>query len=632
MEENESKVLKSRVQTLEKELYIVIKELDHYRSKCKKLKLKLFKSKTSESLTVPHMKNLTTNTKLSDELGPQIEIQRNQEIKSQVKLKQNKKQSNSEDVEVPKIQTKAIQTDKKVTRAVKSPSKVPVIHENPPSKVPVIIENSPPVLPQKRQVPPGPSSSRSPGPSNPLNLSESVKKLKAYSESEEGEISETKTKKIIEKPMTRGKKNSVQKVMETIRLSTSTIKDSPEDLELFSLISKKPENLSDKDGGRHVSVNPGLFNQAGVGQSVQGVKPATSKRCKPAYNTRYTLEPAFEPTYKTFKANPIQMTPTTITLSQLTPIGQKIKENFDLIKRLYQTCYDFNYNNVYLVSQDFKTLDASTAASFLISEMMQLVYIFTAFDALALLYGVVKDLIRKNSWDLEFLKAIRNFFVSRVEDVWFANCPSKLPSLGVNVSSMNDVIHACFVLHCKENGYLILVAKMLAKLVLYKNTRLITQTFSILGESAREYYSLWILQRFYGQQENSFKIMQELVEKAFTHDENLQMNIYLSFKSILRFLDPKDAYDAYVQILWPIIKENRDSFGRVLVLKLMTVLYLIFEREKKKKTSDDIKKKLEDVLTDKEFKSKKYSDFNKKEIEVVQRGLIKIANSTRSTA
>ena len=53
-ESNENKVLKSRVYLLEKQLYTVIKELDHYRNKCKKLRLKVLKGKNED---LPSKKN-----------------------------------------------------------------------------------------------------------------------------------------------------------------------------------------------------------------------------------------------------------------------------------------------------------------------------------------------------------------------------------------------------------------------------------------------------------------------------------------------------------------------------------------------------------------------------------------------
>jgi hypothetical protein len=313
----------------------------------------------------------------------------------------------------------------------------------------------------------------------------------------------------------------------------------------------------------------------------------------------------------------------------VTPIGQKIREAFDVVKRLYQGSYDFAYENVYIISQEFKALEASAAASFLMNEMMQLVYIFSASDALVILYGIIKDLLKKTSWDLEFLKSIRNFFVIKSEDIWFSNANIKLATLGIQVFSIYDVIHAAFTLICKENGYLVLVSKMIGKLVLFKNIRLINKTFEICRENSKDCYSLWIFFRFFVNLENFLKIIQELIESSFSHDENLQMNVYICFKTILRYLQPKDAYEVYAKVLWPAFKDCRDSVVRVMVLRVLPILYLIFEKDQKKKSSEDIKKKMEDVLTDKEFNSIDYLDFTKKEIEVVQRGLMKMGNDLR---
>ena len=685
-ESNENKVLKSRVYLLEKQLYTVIKELDHYRNKCKKLRLKVLKGKNEDlpskknhgdggisdvflnkvesakegvNLLVGNMKGDTDtplHVNILDNQGKNTALRGIQDnsLKSQVKIPNNLDKLISES-ESQKVQSSNSKVKSRQTKKSDSKSPTRDFFPNPTSKSPTpnqIDQIMPPMQTSSPSQLTDPSQSvqldidsnqdqipqkRRPG----RPLSDSIKKLKSMADAEEGEIQETKSKKV----QSKSKMNSVQKLMQSITPQISQ-PDPIDTVDYFKILTRSAE--PPRGRGKQPDSNLAINSVAGsnmlnssikpiapnphIGQmDSKQVRPALNRKCKPAYNTRYTIEPAYEPSYNTFKSNPVQMTPTTISLNQVTPIGQKIKEAFELVKRLYQGSYDFAYENVFIISQEFKSLEASAAASFLMNEMMQLVYIFSASDALVVLYGVIKDLLKKTSWDLEFLKAIRNFFVIKSEDIWFSNASIKLATLGIQVFSINDVIHAAFTLICKENGYLVLVSRMIGKLVLFKNIRLINKTFEICRENAKDCYSLWIFFRFFVNLENFLKVIQELIESSFSHDENLQMNVYICFKSILRYLQPKDAYEVYVKVLWPVFKDCRDVVVRVMVLRVLPILYLIFEKDQKKKSSEDIRKKMEDVLTDKEFNSIEYLDFTKKEVEVVQRGLIKMGNDLRKS-
>lgn len=686
-ESNENKVLKSRVYLLEKQLYTVIKELDHYRNKCKKLRLKVLKGKNED---LPSKKNqgdgsrsdiffskaesareganlIVGNRKGDTDTPLPINILDNQgkntplrgiqdnSLKSQGKI-QNSLENLISESESQKVQSSNSKVKPRQTKKGDSKSPTRDFFPIPPNKSPS--PNRTEQIMPPMQCMPSPSPSQLIEPTQSVQpdmdpnldqfpqkrragrpLSDSIKKLKSLAEAEEGEIQEAKSKKV----QSKSKMNSVQKLIQSITPKNSQ-PDPIDQIDYFKILTRStdPPKGRGKQPDSNQVVNsvtgPNMLNNSikplasnpHIGQiDSKQARPALNRKCKPAYNTRYTIEPAFEPSYNTFKSNPVQMTPTTMSLSQVTPIGQKIREAFDVVKRLYQGSYDFAYENVYIISQEFKALEASAAASFLMNEMMQLVYIFSASDALVILYGIIKDLLKKTSWDLEFLKSIRNFFVIKSEDIWFSNANIKLATLGIQVFSIYDVIHAAFTLICKENGYLVLVSKMIGKLVLFKNIRLINKTFEICRENSKDCYSLWIFFRFFVNLENFLKIIQELIESSFSHDENLQMNVYICFKTILRYLQPKDAYEVYAKVLWPAFKDCRDSVVRVMVLRVLPILYLIFEKDQKKKSSEDIKKKMEDVLTDKEFNSIDYLDFTKKEIEVVQRGLMKMGNDLR---
>ena len=55
----------------------------------------------------------------------------------------------------------------------------------------------------------------------------------------------------------------------------------------------------------------------------------------------------------------------------------------------------------------------------------------------------------------------------------------KLPSLKYQVTTLQDILHTCFVLICQQRDYYEILRKLLFKLLAVKNTNLIKTTFII---------------------------------------------------------------------------------------------------------------------------------------------------------
>jgi hypothetical protein len=77
--------------------------------------------------------------------------------------------------------------------------------------------------------------------------------------------------------------------------------------------------------------------------------------------------------------------------------------------------------------------------------------------------------------------------------------------------------------------------------------------------------------------------------------------------------------------LWPGLEgATKDSFFKILVIKIIGILYLEIEKDGKKKIHLKLKSQLEEILTDKTMNSKKYLAFGLKEQTAAAKSLEKI--------
>ena len=522
------KVLKERTITLEKQLFSAFKELDHYRNKCKKLRLLLLKERAKG-------------------LG-----------------------SESSKSSAPQTPAESII----LSSPVQNPSKIPVSITSisspsvPKTSIPFTPINTIPDLPKKRE--------------NSIDLQISFKKPKLpfeVEEGEEGEISDSKKPPL--------KKVAVSKPDKKI-VPIKKIEPKPEPIQK---ILPDPKVLPNK-----------IVNK----------RPA-------AYNQPYTLDPP-QSLNKIPLNSLIPVKPCTVPQQN---IPQTIKETFEIVRKLYQSDYEFNVNNVFLLSEVLKSADSASAGSFLVTELIESIFIFSASDALALVYGILQDLLITPNYNKDFLKSIRNYFIHSAQDLWFNGKVNKLTSMNILVNTVQEVLHASFVLICKQNSLIWMVCKMLVKVMVLKNFKLFRGTYAIIAEEYSGVFAARILFRAVIREENLIGILKEMNELSGNCDEDMKKSIYLCCKGILRYLGAKDSYEAYRNVFWPNLKQKKNSFYRVLFIKVIAVLYLILEKEGRFKICTELKEQLNEIVGDKENKS-----FTQQEKVVVSEALKKIGRNS----
>ena len=534
------KVLKERTITLEKQLFTTFKELDHYRNKCKKLRLLLLKER-SKGLGSESSKSSALQTP-AESIIPTISVPS------------------------PSVYSVPFSSISNSSDSSTSP--------------PNTSKNIVPDLPQKRE--------------NLIDPQVSLKKPKLPFDVEEGEIPDSKKPPLKKAPVPKPDKKTVPvKKIEPVQ-------PKPEPVQL------KPEPVQKKVPDTKVLPN-----------KKANTRPA-------AYNQPYTLDPP---------PPPPPPPPSQMPLNSLIPIKpfsvpqqnspQKIKETFDIVKKLYQSDYDFNVNNVFLLSEVFKSTDSASAGSYLVTELIESVFIFSASDALTLVHGILQDLLNTPNYNKDFLKSIRNYFIQSKQDLWFNGKTNKLHSMNILVNTVQEVLHASFVLICKQNNMNWMVSKMLVKVMVLKNFKLFRGTYAIIGEEYSGVFAARILFRAIIREENLMGILKEMNELCGSCDEDMKKSIYLCCKGILRYLGAKESYGAYRNVFWPNLKQKKNSFYRVLVIKVIAVLYLILEKEGKFGICTELKKQLNEIVGDKENKS-----FTQQEKVVVSEALNKIGHNS----
>lgn len=311
-----------------------------------------------------------------------------------------------------------------------------------------------------------------------------------------------------------------------------------------------------------------------------------------AYNQPYVLEPLITP--------PSQLS---TNLSPAPQIPKNIKETFEIVKKLYQSDYEFNINNIYLISEALKSSDSSLAGCYFIQELIDSIFIFSPSDAFNIVCGTCQDLMQNSHWSSGFLKSIRNYFIHNSQDIYFSGKSNKLLTVGILVNTLQEVLHASFVLVCKQNNFYWIIIKMLAKVVALKNFKLIRATFTLIGEEFQSWFALRILHRVVVREENFVEILKEVNELCGNGDEIMKKSIYLVCKSIFRYVGAKDSYEAYRNIFWHNLTKKKNSFFRVLVIRIIAVLYLILEKEGKVEICLELEKKLKEIVEDKDTRS-----------------------------
>ena len=329
--------------------------------------------------------------------------------------------------------------------------------------------------------------------------------------------------------------------------------------------------------------------------------------------------------YAPLAQQPIQYTPMTVSLSQINPQTVKFKEFFEVTKKMYCSDYDFNLNNLSLMADILKTLDPQIAATYFVNEMMQGSYLFSPSDALSMIFGVIKELVGNSVWDKGFLNSLRPFFMRPLQDIVFVGKAVKLPYLKYSASALQDILVTVFVLIAKQCEYSSLVAKLIIKLLAAKNALFIKIVYGIWENLAGKGYLFEFIHRFVVMEQSHDVLLQELSMQACNCDQHMYSEIYHCFKGILRYLTAQEAYEAYGRYLWAHLQESKkDSLVKVLVIEIIGVLYQVFEKEGTKSVHLQLKNQLEEILTDKQKKSKIYVAFGIKEQTAAAKALEKI--------
>lgn len=442
---------------------------------------------------------------------------------------------------------------------------------------------------------------------------------------EEGEIKELEKPKGL--PIKRKRRSAVTKFMESISLPLAhTVTEKKE---------KKPETLK-KIEETEESVLSAIEKSLETSTQKPGIKPRATGKPLPtgkavAYNKPYSMPSAYtEINYSGLLHQPVQYTPLTVSLSQISPQTLKFKEFFEITKKMYSSNYDFNITNLSMIFDLLKTLDPQTATTYFVNEMMQSSYIFSTSDALSIIFGVMKELADQ-VWDKAFLKSLRMFFIRTLQEIVFVGKEVKLPYLKYNVGTLQEMLLTCFVVVCKQGNYVEIAKKMIVKLLGAKNKEYVKRTFDIWAELANADYSLQVFYKLVVLEIPFEGILQEVSIQVCKIDEKMYKEIYYCFKGAIRYLDVQDAYEAYGKFLWPHLQQaKKDSMAKVLVIEIIGILYLEFEKEGTKKVHFQLKKQLEEILTDKDMASKNYLAFGPKEQRAAAKALKKIGHTGKS--
>ncbi|OMJ77188.1 hypothetical protein SteCoe_23263 [Stentor coeruleus] len=469
-----------------------------------------------------------------------------------------------------------------------------------------LAEAEEPVLPQKRQE----------IDEKPVE-SQVIKKSKLEHDEEDGEIKEmTKSKPQAQKKVKKTPNNkSIESLPSTLEKDISTPNTSdilyPEEGN-NAKVQMSVKNPSPKPQTRSKSMvkvpqipappapvlTPGPVISPGLKSSA--ISPPAKKSV--AYNQPYSIEQTqFDFTGNPTKPQPVSF-PSAPPIIQKPPQIIKLKELFEIAKKQYMSDFDFNMNHLSLIADVLKTLDPENAACCLINEITENSFLFSPSDALSFLYGVMKELVRNKDWDRKFLNSFKEFYVKNPRSIAFAGKNSKLPGFKYVVSTLQDVLHTCFMILCQQAEYSDLISKLLAKLIAKKNIGLVKTTFKYWEEIANKDYAISIFYRLAYVEENPLNLIQELSNKSTTTDESMQNKIYLALKTIFRYITVEVAYNCYTTFLWPSLNTNKNSFTRTLVIKMIAILYQEIEKDGTKKVHNTLRSQLEEILTDGEMK------------------------------
>jgi hypothetical protein len=435
---------------------------------------------------------------------------------------------------------------------------------------------------------------------------------------EDGEIKDLKKPKL---PAKRKRKSLVTKFMESITscdkhqhldpknpIETECKSDFQPDFKT----SPQPVIKTSEDQVLKAEIDENTLNtiESILEKSRNTSKPALKTRSntkKAAYNKPYNMTNSYtEINYTPIVNQPLQNTPMTVSLSQINPKTLKFKEFFEICKKLYCSDYEFNLANLSILTDILKTLDPSTASTYFVNEMMQCSYLFSPQDALSIVFGVTKE-INDLNWIKSFLVSFQPFFLRPSEDIYFIGKETKLPFLKYPVNTLQEILHIDFVLISKQLNCIEIVAKLVSKLLAAKNVKFIKKTFEYWEESVSSSLSMKVLYRLIVAGTPCSELLTELSEQLYS-SQLAGKDLYRSFKGILLYIPPQQAYESYQKYLWPSLEKKSSS--RTLVIKIIGVLYLILEKEGTKKVHNHLKTQLEEILTDKKMTSNLYSAFS----------------------